>query len=190
MDENRDLTMSPENATLLGVPLTLAAVAVVLVPFHLLWGGNPLVSAFKAVPWWLFAPMLVIAIAVHEALHALVWHLASARPRPRIRFGIHWRVLMPFAHPVTPLTARAYLLGAIAPGFLMGVLPGLIAFVLGNAPLAGWSAMFLAFAVGDMMVAHTLRHVEPQVMVQDHPSRVGCQIVDATPLSPAAQGLV
>lgn len=172
----RDLTMSPERANVLGIPLFVAAMAAVLVPFHLLWHRNALVDAFELVGMWLALPALIAGIVLHEALHGATWRWFG-RPRPTIRYGINWQALMPYAHSTTPMTARAYRIGALAPGVLMGVVPALVAWITGHAATAGWAALFLAFAVGDFMVVYTLRAVPASALVRDHPTRVGCEVL-------------
>jgi hypothetical protein len=177
MEPHRDLTMSPERATLLGIPLSVAAVALVLVPFRLIWGGNGITSALDLVDIWMLLVVLIASIVVHEALHGLTWYFLGGRPRPVIKYGVNWKALMPYAHATTPMSARAYRLGALAPGLLMGIVPAAVALLAGHAATAGWAALFLAFAVGDFMVIYTLRGVPPTTLVRDHPSRVGCEVV-------------
>jgi hypothetical protein len=107
----------------------------------------------------------------------LTWQVSGKLRRSEVRFGIDWRVLMPFAHPCRPLRAQAYAVGAAAPGLLLGVLPAIVGLTLGYGPLSGWGALFIAAATGDVLVLYTLRATSPHALVQDHPTRIGCEMV-------------
>lgn len=172
-----DRTISPACATLLSLPLTLVLAGVVVVPFILLWGSNPL-QALREVASPALLAVLVVSVALHEFVHALGWYLASPVPRPQIRFGIHWCVLMPYAHPTQPLCARTYRLGVLAPGALLGALPAVIRLSVGFGTLSLWGAAMLAIAAGDLLVIASLWGVPPMALVKDHPTRVGCEIVE------------
>jgi hypothetical protein len=174
---SRDLSIDPGRATLRGVPLSIAALLVVLVPHQLIHGEDALKALFRAVGGWWFAPLLVAGIALHEALHGVTWVVAGGLRARDLEVGVHWRFLMPYAHPRRPLAAWAYALGAAMPGVLLGVVPAVAGLWTGVGPWSGWGAIFLAAACGDAMVIYSLRGLEPSARVQDHPTRVGCEVV-------------
>ena len=174
--QRRDLTLDPGTATLLGVPLSFGLLASVVLPYQLAWGSSPIKAAASG-GLTLFIGGLLLGIVVHEGLHAIVWRYTGRLPRPVVRFGVNRRMLMPYAHPVGPVSVGTYRLGALAPGVIMGFIPALAGLIIGSAHLAGWGALFSAFAVGDLMVVFTLRGVPSHSMVQDHPTRVGCELL-------------
>jgi hypothetical protein len=142
------------------------------------WRANPLEAAFEAVGGWPVALLAIVpaGIAIHESLHALVWALGGSGWRA-VRFGIAPRKFMVYAHYDRPLRVRVYRWGAALPGLVMGLLPSLAGLILGSGALAGWGAVFLGFAAGDVLVLATIRGVRPPVLVLDHPTRAGCRIL-------------
>jgi hypothetical protein len=177
MTKRVDRTISPARATLLSLPLAVALAGAVLFPFLLLWGSNPLQALRAVAPLTLLA-VFIVSVALHELVHALGWYLASSMPRPHIKFGINWRVLMPYAHATQPLCARTYRLGVVAPGLLLGALPAIVGLSVGSVTLAMWAAAMLAIAAGDLLVIASLWGVPPIALVKDHPTRVGCEVVE------------
>lgn len=157
----------------------MVLVSAVVVPFQALWGVNPLREAFRVVGGWGVALCVVVplGIAAHEALHATGWALGGQGFGP-VSFGWAPRKLMVYAHYAAPLSLRVYLAGALLPGVAMGVVPAMLALSLGWAPLAGWAALFLGFAAGDLVVAWSLRAVPRGALVRDHPVRAGCTILE------------
>lgn len=181
MEDAKDLSISPDKVLLLGVPLSALAFAVIYVPYRLLWGDSPgdMIEALLRPNVAVTALVVIVSLVVHELLHAATWYFLSARPKPVIRFGINWQALMPYAHTATPMSVRTYRLAALAPGFIMGILPGVWGVVAGDIVIAAWAALFLVFAVGDFVIIYLLRKVPPTAMVMDHPSKVGCMLIEA-----------
>jgi hypothetical protein len=177
MSAARDLTVDAERAALLATPISVIGLALVWAPHYLAWGENALRSLFRATGGWAFGPAILGGIVLHEALHAAVWALGGRLRPGEIRFGFQWRVLMPYAHPRRPIPARAYAIGAAAPGIVLGLLPGALGVATGHGALAGWGAIFTAAAAGDALVLWTLRDVPATARVRDHPTRVGCEVV-------------
>jgi hypothetical protein len=64
---------------------------------------------------------------------------------------------------------------------MLGIVPAVVGLATGSGTLSSFGAMGLAAAGGDMMVIYTLRGLPSQTLVQDHPSRVGCEVVDTIP---------
>lgn len=176
-DVGRDLSIDPARAAILATPISFATLALVLVPHQLLWGENALKALYRATGGFGFAAAIVGGIVLHEAIHAATWAVAGRLRWRDLRFGVQWRVLMPYAHPLRPLSARAYAVGAAAPGVLLGVLPSLVGVASGRGVWSGWGGLFLAAASGDLLVLFSLRGLPASAGVRDHPSRVGCETV-------------
>ena len=85
-----------------------AAVAVILVPFLLLWDTARLgagLGRLTALPMLL--PVLAASIALHELLHAAGFLAFGRVSRRDVRIGIHRRTLTPYAACSVPVSARA-----------------------------------------------------------------------------------
>lgn len=173
---NKDLSLDPSRAALIATPLAVLLLLLVVAPHSLIWNENPLRELFLSLGGWLFAVALIAGILAHEVLHAATWALAGRLPWKSIRFGMNWRVLMPYAHLTSPIRAGAYLAGAAAPGVILGVVPGVYGLTCGDGAAAGWGAIFLAAAAGDFLVIRTLLGLRSDTLVLDHPSRVGCEV--------------
>jgi len=60
---------------------------------------------------------------------------------------------------------------------LMGILPPLLALLLGNGSLLLFGALFSALTGGDFILIWLLRTAPGDVQVVGHPSRVGCVVI-------------
>jgi len=120
--------------------------------------------------------LMVVAIAVHEGLHALAWMLAGDVKFNEIRFGFDARNLAPYAHARTDMTARAYRVGVLIPGIVLGVIPSVVGIATGDGLMTLFGAIMLSAAIGDMYVFWIIREVPGDAQVRDHPSQAGCMV--------------
>ncbi len=119
-------------------------------------------------------PVLCVA---HEGLHGLAFSLLNrSTPGFRVQYGIMWSAMMPYAHPIGAMPARAYRIGAIAPGLLLGILPMTYALLARDAYVAGWAILMISAAAGDLMLLIHLRGVPGHVPVEDLEDSIGVKV--------------
>lgn len=174
-----DLSVSPAAATFHTLAISLPLVAG-LIAVYAVFSPKPSSLTGLATPSQalLFMAALVLGTLFHEMLHALGWAYFGRLPLRRIRFGFHVRTMTPYAHAVDPMPARAYRLGAVLPALLLGALPYILGTSLGSLALALFGTVHIFAAAGDLLVLWLMRNVDARVLVQDHPSRVGCTVVE------------
>lgn len=93
-----------------------------------------------------------------------------------IRFGILWSPITPYCHCVEPLKLRHYIIGALMPTIILGLIPAVISLFNGNLMLLIIGVFFISAAAGDIMVIWILRKESMETLVLDHPSEPGCFI--------------
>ncbi len=175
-----DATLSFQKANVVAL-LTLPVVWLLLfVPYRWIWGESLFVPIFDmGVRGFLTAVLLFFAgIFVHEWLHAIGFRLVGKAPATTIRYGFNWKGLAPYAHCHAVMSARSYRIGVALPGIVLGILPAVVGLIAGVWWLAAWGAVMLVSAGGDLAVLLAVRHVPGEALVQDHPSRVGCHVLE------------
>jgi len=172
--QEKDISIAAEKANLLTLPFTLPALGMVLL-YGLVHGFARLFEAGQSLAKpWIFLPIFLIGIVVHEIIHGLTWALFSPRGWKSIRFGFILKALMPYASCTDRLKINAYRLGGIMPGLSLGVVPFLAGLAADWPTAALIGAFFTLVACGDFWIVYALRR-EPRVaLVLDHPKRVGC----------------
>lgn len=126
----------------------------------------------------LFMGAVLIGLVIHELIHAFVWGIFGQCGFKAVRIGFQWKTLTPFAQCLVPLTARSYRLGVVMPGFLVGVLPAIVGTWKGSPFLAGFGWCMTLCSGGDVLVLILLRGVKGSDLVEDHPERAGCRVVE------------
>src|SRR5262249_3528403 len=95
--ETQDRSCSMWTANLLFAPLALPAVVLALV-FVALHGWESLCGGLMHILQpWIFLPVFVIGLVVHEFLHGATWAWCGGRSLRDIEFGFLWRSVTPFA---------------------------------------------------------------------------------------------
>ncbi len=188
---DRSVSLAAANAYALGGALPV--LALLIVPFGLAWGWTAVADGAL---WWADRPLvmlgaLVVGVLVHEVLHALTWRAMADLPPGSVRLGFSWKALTPYAHCSAPMPARAYRLGAAAPGVALGLAPVGVAWATGDGLWLAFGLLFTLAAGGDALILWLLRDAPPDVRVADHPTRAGCLVLDAReepPTAPASLG--
>jgi hypothetical protein len=178
----KDLSMTTTKATLLSFVFGLPIACLLMGLYLWRWGTIISLNNTRPISFLVFfigfLTTLILGIVIHELIHGLTWAIAGHKPLSAIKFGIQWQTLTPYAHYRQPMEVQAYRLGVIMPLIVLGILPSLIGILTGN----GWS-MFFGFiftlaASGDMLVLWLIRGVERGQLVQDHPTQVGCYLIE------------
>ncbi len=175
----RDLSISMERGNLIALLLAVPIAIVQFLPFAL-FRQREIVITFDVLLIVLVGTL--ISIVIHEILHALTWIVAGRLPRSAVKFGIHRRTLSPYTHLKVPVRVNVYRLGTLMPGFVLGILPYVVALITGHVPLFMLSVLNTLSALGDGIILWLLRRVPPTVQVEDHPNRIGCYVIESDPM--------
>lgn len=172
-----DATISPSqanNIALLILPLSFALFGGA---FWLRWRDELFhqLSQAPALLWVLF--VFVLAILIHEGLHALGFLVVGQAPRTAVKFGFSWKMMAPYAHCHAPLTITAYRFSVALPGLLLGVLPAIASVIAGSLWWTIFGIMMIIAAGGDLAVLLAVRNVPSGTHVLDHPTAAGCQVL-------------
>lgn len=173
--EDRSVSLVMANVLSLAAMFPLIALAVA--PFGLIHGWAAVGRSLSWLGYQLLLAAAVFAVSVvaHEGLHAVGWLIFAGVPRSEIEFGI--RQLTPYAHTSATVEAGPYRIGIALPALLLGALPAIVSWLTGSGVLMVYGALMLVAAAGDILVLWLLRDVPASRLVQDHPTRAGCRVL-------------
>lgn len=181
-----DHSISMLRANLVGLPLFLVMMSALVLPWFAMHGLPAfLLGVNRFVRLEVFLPWIAVGTVVHEGLHGLGWVAAGNRSFRSVRFGFHWKTLTPYAHFTEPMTVRAYRVGIVLPGLVVGLLPAFVGYGISNPAFILFGGMFFGAAAGDALGLWAVRKLPPDTFVLDHPSRVGCTVVSSPDLRPS-----
>lgn len=117
----------------------------------------------------------ILGIVIHELIHGLTWSFFffTNKGFKSIKFGVLWKQLTPYCHCKAPLKVKHYMLGAIMPAIILGLIPAVYAILFGNFSLLVFGTFFTIAASGDILIVYLMRKENLESFVQDHPSECG-----------------
>ena len=184
IENGRKVTINIAKANVFAIVLMLVSGIVLLVPYIMIWrdhwaAGNA-DKFFDTLPFHsvLFLILMVVGIVVHELIHGITWACFAPSGWRSISFGVIWKMLTPYCHCNEPMRPRPYIIGALMPLIVLGIIPAVICLISGSLFLLLWSIIFIAAAGGDIWMAWLLTKESPDCTVLDHPSEAGFYVFD------------
>ena len=160
----------------------IALVALFVVAIPTFAALHPQAELFLSTGGFLGAmAVFIVLVVVHELVHGLTWSCFTPHGMKDIEFGVMRDSLTPYCVCNEPLRKGPYILGALMPLLVLGVLPLVLAYCLGNVVLLYLGILMTIAAIGDaMIVVRVLRHKAktPDVLLYDHPVEAGSVIFE------------
>lgn len=157
-------------ALVLGLPL-----------IGLLWLGFILKNSAASASFGLGSALFILAvflvlIVVHELIHGATWAVFAPGRWNAVSFGFIAKYLTPYCCCNAPLKKGPYILGALMPTLLLGILPCTAAIFTGSLPLFTIGALMILGGGGDLTIILKLlcfRTSTQDVLYLDHPYQAG-----------------
>ena len=140
--KGRKVAIDIVKANIFAVVIMVIAAIVFLVPFFWIWkdkGGtrdvDNIVGGYQPTSellggfgdWSITFILVIVGIVVHELIHGLTWACYAKSGWKSISFGVMWKLLTPYCHCDEPMHIPGYMMGAMMPCIVLGVIPAIAA---------------------------------------------------------------
>lgn len=176
-----DLTIGIVRANLVVLLIAIPVVALGVLLF--MWKNSTAAHFPDPQRAILLLVLIVVLIVVHELIHGITWSMFTERHFKDIEFGFMKEYFTPYCTCLVPLSKKHYILGALMPGILLGLVPTALGILLGS-PLLFWTGIvMLLSAGGDIMIVMKLlafkkQNESTEVLIYDHPTQAGSVIFE------------
>jgi hypothetical protein len=174
-ETKRDISIPMSEAASKSLLIAVPIAIIQVIPFFLIH-GYPAIPANSTITIYGF--LLLFGILIHELIHMFSWALFAKKPLSAFKLGFQWKSLTPYAHCKEPMDIRPYRIGAFAPGFILGILPWLVSLVTGDVLFLFYGFLFTIAASGDLLILWLIRGIKPNTLVEDHPTKAGCYVIE------------
>ncbi len=123
-----------------------------------------------------FVAALIVLTVIHELVHGATWGLLSGNHFRDIEFGFIKESLTPYCTCTRPLSKGKYILGALMPLIVCGIIPSVVALAADFFVLYLLGLIMIIGASGDIMIVFmilTHRTRAKDVLFMDHPTQAG-----------------
>ncbi len=120
----------------------------------------------------LFFPMIVL----HELIHGLFWGFFAKGGYSTVEFGIIRKYWSPYCTCSEPLKRHQYVIGALMPTVVLGIVPCVVAAFWNHIPLFVLGQLMLSSGGGDVFIVKKLLAYQPKgdaTIFMDHPTEMG-----------------
>ena len=180
----KKITLNLRKLSVLGTIWGILLQIICLGAWYFVWGFPTLdmpemtyheVEIFFMKKMILYIVVFIGGIVVHELIHGLVWGYFAPQHFKNISFGISFRslIIMPYCHCNAPLQVGQYRMGALAPLFILGIIPYLFGMFAHSFSVMFFGFFFILTAMGDIAIVWKMRGLPNHQMVLDHPSEPG-----------------
>lgn len=169
-----NLTIGVVRANLYAIGLTLPIVVVFIVMFFALHPTGSFSFNFASI--FAVVAAFVMLIIFHEAIHGLVWGSFAKGHWRAVSFGFMVQYLTLYCTCNEPLPKHAYIIGALAPTVLLGLIPAAVGIATGSGIWLAVGLLLIIGGGGDLAIVIKLLRFKPKesdVLYLDHPYECG-----------------
>ena len=166
-----DLTVGIVKANAFAIALSLPVIGLGLWLYYLKNGFSG--GRFSGI-WTL--PLLIGLTVAHELIHGLGWSLYTPNGFRDMEFGVIWQYLTPYCACCAPLGKGQYIVGALAPLVIVGVIPAAAGILFGSFLWTLTGLVMILGAGGDMIIVKNIlayKTGSEDVLYMDHPTQAG-----------------
>ncbi|MDO5784879.1 MAG: DUF3267 domain-containing protein [Eubacteriales bacterium] len=172
--QKHDLTIGLVYANVMAIVLGIPIIALLCVAFFVRnASGTMVMGTGNMLVWFL---VLVALIVVHELIHGITWAVFAPHHWKAVEFGFIAKYLTPYCTCGEPLKRYQYVIGALMPTIVLGILPAVFAIFSGNLEWLLMGCVMILGGGGDMtIVLKLLRHRSSgaDTIYIDHPYAAG-----------------
>lgn len=132
--------------------------------------------AMSPLTYLLFVVILLALVVVHELIHGATWAIFAEHHFKDIEFGFIKKYLTPYCTCKVALAKSAYILGALMPLIILGIIPVAIAIAAGSLFWLWMGIIMIISASGDILIVHkivTYKTEAGEILYYDHPTDAG-----------------
>ena len=184
IENGRKVTVDIAKANIFSIVLMIVSAVIMLLLYFLIWGNewksdgtDNFLDSFRLYRE-IFLLSMLVGIVVHELIHGITWACFAPSGWRSISFGVIWKMLTPYCHCNEPMRPRPYIICALMPLIVLGIIPAAFSLICGSLLLLIWSVIFIGAASGDIWMSWLLTKESPDCAVLDHPSEPGFYVFD------------
>lgn len=170
-----ELTVGIIRANIFAMILSIPVMAVGIVLFVIANRGKE-ISWMSGRQMIIFVIALLLLIVVHELIHGITWSIFTEHHFGDIEFGFMMEYLTPYCTCKSPLSKGKYIIGALMPLIILGIIPAAAGILTGSMFWLLMGIIMILSAGGDILIVANImkyKSSSEDVLYLDHPTQAG-----------------
>ena len=173
---NKKILLGIKKANVIALICAPILIGCITILFAIIWGKENIIIFLPQ--RFLGSFIMIFGVFLHEIIHLIFGVIFSKNGIKDVKLGILWSKLTPYCHFKAPLRIWEYLVALIMPGVILGFIPMLIGFIIGNYFCVLFGSIYTIVATGDILMVKTLLPLNKTLLVQDLSDECGYYIID------------
>lgn len=178
----KDFSISILKANMYGFIATLPSIIILVELSIYVWEwGNYLDNLFSL--FFQNILLLTLVLFIEYILHVLIqgrtWKFFGNTTANAIKYTINRSNRAIYVYCKEPIELKFCRLGIVMPVIIVGLIPTLLGILIGNLFIFLFGLFGIVFANEDIAVLWLLRNIKAGSLVEDHPTRAGCYVIDS-----------
>lgn len=177
--EEKDLTIGIVYANVMAFIMAMPFIVLFFILFSI--GKHSFQMGMNFVECMIFLILFFICVVVHECIHGVTWAIFAKNHFKSIEFGFMVEYFTPYCTCKSPLKKYQYIIGAIMPTVILGILPCIISLFSGQTFLLYFGLLMILAGGGDMTIIYKIllnRSEKKEELYLDHPYKCGTMIFE------------
>ena len=174
--KDKEMTVGLVKANIFAIILTMVYAVIASIVYFQVNENTSKLFSFNMIELFIFVIGMAVMIVIHELIHGLVWGVFSGKKFKDIEFGFIKEYATPYCFCSSELKRYQYVIGTIMPGIILGLLPTIIAILLGVKVLFALGCIMFAAAGGDILIVIKIllyKTSGKDIVYCDHPTEAG-----------------
>ena len=167
----KEKSLSLDKVNLLCVPFLICTIGLIF-SLYLLNVESPK-EELEKLNMLIIGIVYIILIVIHELIHGFFFGIYVNGGFKTVRFGVYWKAMTPYCSCNEPIKVQQYRIVALMPTVILGFIPLIVGFIIGEINTIAISTFMVISGGGDFLMIWMLRKFKKDTMVIDHPAKMG-----------------
>ena len=167
----KEKSLSFDKVNKLTIPFLIFTIGLIF-SLYLLNVESP-IEEIKKLDLIIIGIVYIVLIVIHELIHGFFFGIYAKGGFKTVRFGVYWKAMTPYCSCNEPIKVQQYRIVALMPTVILGFIPLIVGFIIGEINTIAISALMVVGGFGDFLMIWMLRKLKKDTMVIDHPTKMG-----------------
>jgi hypothetical protein len=178
--EQDKIIINMTKATIFSLIVLIGSVVIFGIPYYFIWAFSSEIKLFPILVGQInrivFLFILASGLFIHELIHGLFFGLFAKDGFKAIKIMWLKKSFTLGCYCGNELKIKHFIVGTIMPLIILGIIPTIVAIIIGNTPLLVFGLLYISASGGDIIIVKNLIHENKNDWILSRENEVGFNI--------------